>query len=214
MSKEENIENVERSAKMIQITGRVSQAVKDEFEQLRASGGYETFCLFMEALLERYNNPLKINKENAGKIADLENKVSELEQNIREKEADNAAACETINNERAEFEALKAEHNKALATIEQLKRDNAEQLNSLNEYDTLKTSIKGCISVPVDELDLKCLKYMAERECRLRKRDDITPAVFFQYAIREIFIKGNKFSIDSVPDSVIAKFKNEINNGK
>ena len=214
MGKEENIESIERAAKTVQITGRVSQAVKDEFEQLREAGGYETFSLFMEALLERYNNPLKINKENAAKIAELQRTVEELQTKIKEKEADNSAACETINNERTEFNELKAEYNAALAKIEQLTRDNAAQKESLNEYDTLKTSIDGCINVPVDAMDLKCLAYLAERENRIRKRNDITPAVFFQFAIREIFIKGNKFSIDSVPDSVIAKFEKEIKNGQ
>jgi hypothetical protein len=56
----EERENIEQKSRIVQITGRVSQSVKDEFEQLRDSGGYETFCLFMEALLERYKNPLKI----------------------------------------------------------------------------------------------------------------------------------------------------------
>ncbi len=214
MAKEENNENIEKQAKVCQLTGRVSQSVKEEFERLREDGGYETFSLFMEALLERYQNPLKVNKANAAKIADLEKTIEALKAKIQEKEADNAAACETVNEARAEFEALKAEHNAALAKIEQLQRDNADQRHTIDEYDTLKTSISGCISVPVDELDMKCLKYLAEREARLRKRDDITPAVFFMYAVREMLIKGNKFSIDSVPDNVIAKFKKEIEDGK
>lgn len=205
--KEENVENIERAAKTVQITGRVSQAVKDEFDQLRESGGYETFSLFMEALLERYNNPLKVNKENAAKVAELEEKIKKYENLLSD-------GAEKYNQMLETFNELRAEHNAALAQIEQLEHDNAEQRQSLNEYDTLKTSINGCISVPVADLDMKCLKFMADRECRLRKRNDITPATFFMYAVKEMLINGNKFAIDSVPDSVIAKFKQEIANGQ
>lgn len=214
MAKEENIDEVEKKTKMIQITGRVSQAVKDEFCELQESGGYETFCLFMEALLERYKNPLKINKDNVAKIAELQRKVEELTSKIKEKEDDNNAACETVNEERAKYEELRSVHNAALAKIEQLEREKSALEQTASEYDTLKTETKGCISVPVSDLDMKCLKYMAERECRIRKRTDITPAKFFMYAVKEMLINGNKFSIDSVPDSVIAKFKKETEDGQ
>ena len=214
MAKEENIDEVEKKSKMIQITGRVSQSVKDEFYELQESGGYETFCLFMEALLERYKNPLKINKDNVAKIAELQRKVEELTSKIKEKEDDNAAACETVNEERSKFEDLSAEYNQAMARIEQLQREKSDLETMAKEYNTLKTEVSGCISVPVSELDMKCLQFMAERECRIRKRNDITPAKFFGYAVQEMLIKGNKFAIDSIPDAVIAKFKQEIANGQ
>lgn len=207
MGKEENIESIERAAKTVQITGRVSQAVKDEFEQLREAGGYETFSLFMEALLERYNNPLKINKENAGRISDL------MEQ-CKKHEAYERNLLEEGEQLQSNFNELKAEHNAALAKIEQLQRELADNRQTIDNYDTLKKEVDGCISVPVSELDRKCLKYLAERECRERRRTDITAPVFFQYAIREIFIKGNRFSIPSIPDHIIRKFEEEIKNGK
>lgn len=214
MAKEENIDEVEKKSKMIQITGRVSQSVKDEFYELQESGGYETFCLFMEALLERYRNPLKINKDNVAKIAELQRKVEELTSKIKEKEADNAAACESVNEERAKFEELRAEYNQAMARIDQLEREKSSLAETANDYDTLKKEIDGCISVPVSELDMKCLQFMAERECRIRKRNDITPAKFFSYAVQVMLIKGDKFAIDSIPNAVIAKFKQEIANGQ
>lgn len=214
MGKEENIESIERAAKTVQITGRVSQAVKDEFEQLREAGGYETFSLFMEALLERYNNPLKINKENAGRIADLEKQLSVAEKQISEGDSYVGELEEKLKSKESDFEQLRAEYNAALAKIEQLTRDNAAQLESLSEYDTLKKEVDGCISVPVTPLHLKCLRYLADRENRNRKRNDITPAAFYQFAIDEIFIKGNKFAIDSVPDHILRKFEEEIKNGK
>ena len=47
-------------------------------------------------------------------------------------------------------------------------------------------------------------------EKKERKRTDITPEVFFMYTLSEMLIKGNKFSIKCVPDSVIEKFKKEL----
>ena len=84
MAKEENIEEFERKSKVVQISGKVSQSVKDEFDQLREAGGYETFSLFMEALLERYNNPLKINKEYVAEIQQLKQQVSDLQQKVKD----------------------------------------------------------------------------------------------------------------------------------
>lgn len=214
MSKEEISSEIERKAKTIQITGKVSQETKDRFEELRESGSYDTFGQFMDALLERYYNPIKVNKGYESKIAELEKTVAELQGKIKDREADNSAACETINEEREQFAALKSEHNKALATIEQLQRELSDNRKSIDDYDTLKKETQGCMSVPVSEMDRKCLQYLAERECRERKRTDITPPIFFQYAIREIFIKGNRFSIPSVPNHVIAKFEKEINDGQ
>lgn len=213
MAKEE-ISEIEKKSRVIQITGKVTQETKDLFDELKEAGAYDTFGMFMEALLERYQNPMKVNKGNEAKISELQRTVEELKSKIKEKEADNAAACESVNEERGKFEELKAEHNAALAKIEQLEREKSTLEQTASEYDTLKTETKGCISVPVSDLDMKCLQYMAERECRIRKRNDITPAKFFMYAVKEMLINGNKFSIDSVPDAVIAKFKAEIDHGQ
>lgn len=207
MSKEENINEVERAAKTVQITGRVSQAVKDEFEQLREAGGYETFSLFMEALLERYNNPLKINKDNVATINDLEIKIKRLEG-----EKEGFAKCVSEEHDKyltlkSEFDELKQQYNKKCAELESVN-------SKVDEYRGMEHKMDGHILVPVDELDMRCLQYLSDRENETRHREDITPAVFFQYAVREMLIKGNKFAIPSVPNSKIAQFKNEIANGQ
>jgi DNA repair exonuclease SbcCD ATPase subunit len=207
MSKEENINEVERAAKTVQITGRVSQAVKDEFEQLREAGGYETFSLFMEALLERYNNPLKINKENAAKIAELNETIDRLKERLDQRDKEHLEYI-SYNNE------LKQKVEAANAKCEELSKANMQQAGRLQELDGIEHKMDGHILVPVDDLDMRCLQYLADRENKARHRDDITPHVFFQYAVREMLIKGNKFAIDSVPDSIIAKFKAEIANGQ
>lgn len=207
MSKEENINEVERAAKTVQITGRVSQAVKDEFDQLRESGGYETFSLFMEALLERYNNPLKINKEYVAEIERLKAEVKRLENDKDEAVNQLSIGDSQMSQLRDSYEEIKQAYNAKCAELESVK-------SKMEEYRGLEHKMDGHILVPVDELDMRCLQYLADRENKSRKREDITPAVFFMYAVREMLIKGNKFAIDSVPDSVIAKFKAEIANGK
>ena len=207
MSKEENINEVERAAKTVQITGRVSQAVKDEFEQLREAGGYETFSLFMEALLERYNNPLKINKDNAAKIAELNETIAELKERLDERDKEHLEYI-AYNNE------LIQKVESANAKCEELSKANMQQAGRLQELDGIEHKMDGHILVPVDDLDMRCLQYLADRENKVRHREDITPSVFFRYAIRIMLIKGNKFAIDSVPNSIIAKFKSEIANGK
>ena len=207
MSKEENIKEVERAAKTVQITGRVSQAVKDEFEQLREAGGYDTFSLFMEALLERYNNPLKINKDNVAKIDDLQTQISKLNEELKKKSEE----LEEMDRIRGEFK----EHNDSLlAKYKDIQEKWMAQNKRIDELEGIDRKMDGHILVPVDALDMCCLQYLADRENKRRKREDITLAVFFQYAVREMLIKGNKFSIDSVPDSKIAQFKAEIAHGQ
>lgn len=207
MAKEENIEEFERKSKVVQITGKVSQSVKDEFDQLREAGGYETFSLFMEALLERYNNPLKINKEYVSEIQLLKQQVSDLQQKVKECDADHDAAFETIHEERAKYADLKAK-------FDELSKANMQQAGRLHELEGIEHKMDGHLLVPVDELDMRCLQYLAERENERRHRDDITPPVFFQYAVREMLIKGNKFAIPCVPDRKLEQFKAEIANGR
>lgn len=207
MSKEENIEEFERKSKLVQISGKVSQSVKDDFDELREQGGYETFSLFMEALVERYKNPLKVNKENLNTIAELKKTITELRSEVQEKMTMIERESQSMEDYKAQYEELKAKY-------EDLSKANLQQAGRLEELDGLQHKLDGHILVPVNELDMRCLEYLASREAKLRKREDITPAVFFQYAVREMLIKGNKFAIDSVPDSVIAKFKQDINNGK
>lgn len=203
----EERENIEQKSRIVQITGRVSQSVKDEFEQLRDSGGYETFCLFMEALLERYKNPLKINKDNEKTIRDLTETIDRLKErlDLRDKEKQELV---DLNGE------LRSKIEESNSKYDELSRINLQQAGRLDELDGLQHKMDGHILVPVNDLDMRCLEFLAARENKSRKREDITPAVFFQYAIREMLIKGNKFAIDCVPDSVIEKFKKEIQNGQ
>ena len=98
-----------------------------------------------------------------------------------------------------------------LCTLETLKADitNYQQSEEHDRMEKEQTS-KSHILVPISPLERKCLEYLTERERKNRRRTDITPPVFFMYVLSEMLIKGNKFSIDCVPDSVIAKFEKEL----
>ena len=175
-----------------QLSGRVTQETLEKFKEIQEAESFETFGQFVESLLMHYYDPVKINKENEAEIKRLRS---------------NAAACDSMNEDRAKLDKLKADYdelrqqyNEQGAEIERLKGEN-------HRYD-------GHIAVPVNELDMRCLEWLADRENKRRKREDITPPVFFQFAVREMLIKGNKFAIDSVPDSVIAQFEKEIKDGK
>lgn len=190
-----------------QLSGRVTQETLEKFKEIQEAESFETFGQFVESLLMHYYDPVKINKENEAEIKRLRSNVEELNAKIKEREADNAAACDSMNEDRAKLDKLKSDYDELLqqyneqgAEIERLKGEN-------HRYD-------GHIAVPVNELDMRCLEWLADRENKRRKREDITPPVFFQFAVREMLIKGNKFAIDSVPDSVIAQFEKEIKDGK
>ena len=204
---EKQISETERKSKVIQISGKVTQETKDLFDELRESGTYDTFGQFMEALLEHYQNPIKINKENAAKIAELNETIAELKERLDERDKEH---LEYI----AYNDELIKKVESANAKCEELSKANMQQAGRLQELDGIEHKMDGHILVPVDDLDMRCLQYLADRENKVRHREDITPPVFFQYAVREMLIKGNKFAIDSVPDSKIAQFKSEIANGK
>lgn len=186
---------------MTQLTGRVPDYVRNDFEQLKSENGYDTFSQFVEALLEAYRNPIKVNKDNFTRIKELEQELEDC------KQAYNKAAHDV--------EILQEQNNTINTAYYDLEKQSADQSAKYDErlkyYQGLEHERDGHILVPVDDLDMRCLDYLANRENKKRHREDITPAVFFQYCIRELLIKGNKFAIDSVPDSVIEQFKKEIN---
>ena len=186
---------------------RLTEEVQEEFERLRDEQGFDTVNQFVEDLLLRYSSPIRVNKDNEAKIHVLENTVGDMTKEIESLKS-------MIEKEKSINEAQQAENRKLSDQIEDLSKVNMQQAGRLDELDGLQHKMDGHILVPVNELDMRCLEWLAARENRQRKREDITPAVFFQYAVREMLIKGNKFAIDSVPDSVIATFKKEISHGQ
>lgn len=208
---EKQISETERKSKLVQISGKVTQETKDLFDELRESGAYDTFGQFIEALLEHHQNPIKINKGNEAEIKRLKETIEQLTSKIKEKESDNAAACDSLNEERDKYAKLKAE-------FDDLRREFNEQGAALEELRGIDNKYandhKNCMLVEVREIDRRCLDWLAARENNSRGRNDITPESFFLYAVREMIIKGNKFAIPSMPNSEIARIENDIKNGR
>lgn len=190
-----------------QLTGRVTQATLDKFREIQEAESFETFGQFVESLLMHYYDPVKVNKDNEAEIRRLQAEVKQLEKEKEDAVKQLTNGDNYMSKLQSDFDELKQEYNAKCAELESVK-------SKLDVYRGLEHKMDGHILVPVDELDMRCLQYLSDRENEARHRDDITPTVFFQYAVREMLIKGNKFSIPCVPDSKLKQFKAEIANGK
>ena len=190
-----------------QLTGRVTQATLDKFREIQEAESFETFGQFVESLLMHYYDPVKVNKDNEAEIRSLKAELKRLENDKEDAVNQLSIGDSQMSQLRDSYEELKQAYNEKCSELESVTA-------KMNEYRGIEHKMDGHILVPVDELDMRCLQYLADRENKVRHREDITPAVFFQFAVREMLIKGNKFTIDSMPNSVIKQFKNEIANGK
>ena len=181
---------------------KVNLSIKDRFDELKTDGSFDTNGQFLECLLERYANPLKVNKDNEEKLRAANETIVKLRGELD-------AAQKQVSEKDSEIAALNAK-------IEELTERGEQSVKDLNESYTSKheTMMKDHILVPISPLERKCLEYLTEREKKERKRNDITPEVFFMYVLSEMLIKGNKFSIKCVPDSVIDKIKKEMKDGE
>lgn len=188
-----------KQPRLEQLSVKVNSWTLDKWKELCKSGSFTTNGQFMETLLaqyeENYTHPIQVNKENADKVVELERRLVELQTKNAEVERELEEAQNTIGQLRADAAAA------------------SEELTAANTRNqALDQERNGCMLVPVQPLDRMCLQFLADRENRQRRRTDITPEVFFMYAVREMLIKGNKFSINSVPDSKIAEFKKQLDN--
>ena len=175
---------------------KVNQNTRERYNELKEEGAFDTSGQFLDTLLERYANPLKINKENETIARESKAKIEKLTADLSTANSNCEAQVQEIN---------------------RLKDINVQQARMIDDLNAqvagMAANVKqteGHILVPVTELDVKCLQYLADRENKHYNRKDITPATFFIYAVREMLIKGNKFSVDCVPDRVIAQFEKEI----
>ena len=193
--------------KLVTLGVKINQNTRDRWDELKADGAFDTGGQFMDALLERYANPLKINKDNEEAVKQLKENVRSMQLTIDKLTADLQLATEG-NKKQKETLAQNADLIQELS--EKLKQSGEAFETASKRNSEFEQRVKGCIVVPAEPLDVMCLQYLADRENKIRKRNDITPEVFFMYCVREMLIKGNKFSIDCVPDSVIKKFKQQL----
>lgn len=193
--------------KLVTLGVKINQNTRDRWDELKADGAFDTGGQFLDALLERYANPLKINKDNEEAVKQLKENVRSMQLTIDKLTADLQTANEG-NQKQKETLAQNADLIQELSEKLKASGDAFESASHRNkEYEQ---RMKGCIVVPAEPLDILCLQYLADRENKNRKRNDITPEVFFMYCVREMLIKGNKFSIDCVPDSVVKKLQQQL----
>lgn len=130
-------------------------------------------------------------------IADLNNQIAALNDQIKAHE-------NTIAEYSAEIARLQDEAAKSNATIAELNdRENIHQQNKARRK-------AETITVPVTERQRMILDYICGRENKARKRTDITPEIFVMFYIEDTLCKGNKFSMDCVPDSVLADIDKKL----
>ena len=186
---------------------KVNQATIDRWKELKNDGAFETAGQFMDVLLERYANPLKVNKQNEELVRQYKETISKQQAEIEKLTAD----LKAISSDYEKMAQTAADNSVKMADMQSLLDNTSEALKNEKLTNSQNASrYNGCLAVPVEPLDLMCLQYLADRENKQRKRDDITPEAFFMYCVREMLIKGNKFSINCVPDSVIEKFKKQL----
>lgn len=190
-----------------QLSGRVTQETLAKFKEIQDAESFETFGQFVESLLMHYYDPVKVNKENEAEIKRLQAENMRLENDIKAARASLDSKGGDISKLQLDYNDLQQQFNAKCAELETVN-------SKLDEYRGMEHKMDGHILVPVDQLDMRVLQWLAARENKIRHREDITPAVFFQFAVREMLIKGNKFAIDTVPNSVIAQFEKEIRNGQ
>lgn len=190
-----------------QLTGRVTQETLAKFKEIQEAESFETFGQFVESLLMHYYDPVKVNKENEAEIKRLQAENMRLENDIKAARASLDSKGGYISKLQLDYNELQQQFNAKCAELETVN-------SKVDEYRGMEHKMDGHILVPVDQLDMRVLQWLAARENKIRHREDITPAVFFQFAVREMLIKGNKFAIDTVPNSVIAQFEKEIRNGQ
>lgn len=190
-----------------QLTGRVTQETLAKFKEIQEAESFDTFGQFVESLLMHYYDPVKVNKENEAEIKRLQAENMRLENDIKAARASLDSKGGDISKLQLDYNELQQQYNAKCAELETVN-------SKVDEYRGMEHKMDGHILVPVDQLDMRVLQWLAARENKIRHREDITPAVFFQFAVREMLIKGNKFAIDTVPNSVIAQFEKEIRNGQ
>ena len=188
--------NESEKEKLTTLGIKVNVATRDRFNELKEEGAFDTAGQFVDTLLERYSNPLKINKQNEELVKTSKTTIEQLNSEL-ETATNNCAA------QAQEIERLKNVNVSQAQLIEKLTKDNEVMKSNIRKTD-------GHVLVPVSPLQMRCLQYLAERENKHYNRKDITPETFFMYAVQVMLIEGNKFSVDSVPDKEIEKFKKEL----
>lgn len=189
-------------------TIKIRRATKDKFDELYGESGFANTSMFVDELLEHWEYPIKKNKE----LEEKEKQLKELGSKMAERTAEIESLKKNVTERDNHINELKMQIDTLYQKLSDQESSHKSAIDELNAGYTSnrEKTLKDHLLVPVSQLDRKCLEWLAERERNERKRDDITVEIFFMYVVKEMLIKGNKWSVDCVPDRVIRQFKEEL----
>jgi chromosome segregation ATPase len=175
----------------------------ENFNRILAESESKSVNQFVETLLDRYENPRKIDENNEKELiktqqelAKAQEKICALEQKLAENSNWETKLSEADNQHKAEIDALRKE-------IFLLKSN----LNDAeNDVKTLSNN-----KIDISQLNMEVLKYVAKREAGNRKYA-VTISDIINFFIQKRFIKGElNGGLDSVPNNEIEKIKKQLN---
>lgn len=191
-------ENNEKKATIEQYSCKVPRDVKEQLAELMGSGDFKTQGQMIQTLVENYYEPRKVDKANAESVKTLSAKIADYESDLN-------LMISEVNEEKTKNASLSAEIETLKSTIEQLQKE-AETRQSQTLPPTFTV-------VPTDQFQRFVLEYVAKRENKERKRNDITPEIIFAYMLDKFLIEGDMFCIDSVSDKVLKQLRQTVEAG-
>jgi hypothetical protein len=181
--------------KLPKIQAPVTQAVYDSYMELyqeaAANGG--THATLMEVLIERYRNPIKVNKANEDKVKSLQEEVNKLNALITDYKSD-------VDTLIADKKELIEKLDEAVALRAETQREAAN-----------KVSLKDCEHIiAIDNLNWLVLNEVAEREGK-RRGQSWTVDDIINYFVEKRFVDGElNGDLNSLPDKVINRLRGEL----
>jgi hypothetical protein len=172
---------------------RLLPQTKKDLSELSSSGDFATQDQMFNTLIERYNNPMQINKNNQEKADKLEKELISVKEHYDEQ--------------------LKEEKEKylRLANVHEELKKKTEQLE--HEWDNLipmATIPEGGTVLFLDPLNVQILNYVATREGKKRKQE-WTISDVVNYFVYSRFEKGElNGNLSSVPDEIIKQMRKEL----
>jgi len=156
-----------------QLSMKVTPDVFERWNELKNEGAFETAGQFVEVILERYSNPLKINKDNSEKIKELTLELSKLK--------------EELNTSLKNYSEKEIEIKELL----KLKEENRQLMEELQEVTAKRIELpKDSIIYKSNRAYIEILRHVANKENE-RTGKTYNESNVINYLISEALIKGN-----------------------
>ncbi|MDR0207042.1 MAG: hypothetical protein LBI45_07295 [Bacteroidales bacterium] len=167
---------------------RLFPQTKKDLSELMASGDFQTQDQMFNTLLERYNNPMQINRGNQEKVTELQKEVIAIKEHYD-----------------SQIEKERQNHVKLVREYDELKKE-------MEDLTPVAGVPAGGTVLTLDPLNIQILNYVAIREGKKRKQEwTISDVVnFFIHSRFEIGSLNGDLS--SVPDHIINQMRKELEN--